>query len=461
MDKSGYVLAGFDTFATIVNNFMLGKKGDWNDNFTRERVADFLRETCAGFLHSYGQSFTGKKRYEKYNEKEARLYKKCRDLGFFDGCDFIADSGGFQISVGRMTESEAHLLQDLYYQFVQDYKHLIDKAFILDVPPGPGCKIFKDFKDVYDHNLKSYKVAKNLPDDVRDKIIYIHHFRTPRLWDIYTKIMRENDMFSAFQYHGTGGIVANLVSDMVIPCIIYVLPLVPLLVEAKKAGRDFLNFHILGGANFRDVMYYELFKIVVKEYHGIDLKITYDSSGLFKSFMIGRYLWIRHPDGHLKKMDVRTPNLNRRFSHDTFVRDQYQITMDEFADKVGFKRIDLKDIYNPDTGTFYEDIKVYSMFYMLHQWREVQNEMKAWAKEIYPLYKNKQRDMFTNACMEATRDLNSRRITQKGLTKGRSIIRSLDMLIELNEPYCKYIVDKVLSKDEFIQLDERTRILPA
>ena len=199
--------------------------------------------------------------------------------------------------------------------------------------------------------------------------------------------------------------------------------------------------------------------MVVKETHGIELNITYDSSGLFKSFMIGRYLWIRHPDGHLQKMDVRTPNLDRRFSKQVRVRDQYQITMNEFADKMGWKRIDVREIYSPETGTFYEDIKSYSMLYMLNQWREIQDENKKWAKEVYHLYRDGNRQDFTRACMEATKSLNSGKITKKGVTKGHSIIRSLDMLRSLDEKYCKYIVDKALSKDEFVDLDAKRRVL--
>lgn len=459
MTRSGYVLAGFETLATILNNFALGKKDRWNDNFTRKQISDFLCNTCAGFLHSYGQNFSGKRKYEKYNKKEEELYTKCRSWGFFDDGVFVADSGGFQISVGRMDEREASLLQDMYYDFLRNHHQVLERAFILDVPPGPGCKIFNNFQDVYGHNLRSYQEAKRLPDEVRDKIIYIHHFRTPRLWEIYTKIMREYDMFSAFKYHGTGGIVANMSSDMIIPCIIYVIPMIPLLNEAKKHGRDYLNFHILGGANFRDVMYYELFKKVVRENHGIELNITYDSSGLFKSFMIGRYLWVWHPSGHLQKMDVRTPNLKRRFCGGTWVYERYQQVMDELADKLGIKRIDVGDVYDPETGTFYEDIKVYSMLYMLNQWAEIQEEMKLWADSVYDQYKAGDRDEFTRICMEATKRLNSGKITKKGVTKGHSVIRSLDMLVDLDEDYCKFIVDKFLAKDEFTQLSSSTEIL--
>ena len=145
MAESGYVLAGFETLATIVDNFFKGKRGRWNDNFTREEISTFLASKCAGYLHSYGQNFANKKKYNKYSATEANMYEKCRDMKIFDGCTFIADSGGFQISIGRLTRRESDLLRNMYYEWIEEYHEVLDKAFILDIPPGPGCEIFHNF----------------------------------------------------------------------------------------------------------------------------------------------------------------------------------------------------------------------------------------------------------------------------------------------------------------------------
>ncbi len=459
MVKSGYILAGFESLASIINNYMLGKKGRFDNNFTRDQISDFFGSICSGFLHSYGQNFAGKKRFGKYNVNEENVYNKCRSWGFFNSSNLIIDSGGFQISVGRLTRQESDLLGTMYYEWIKNHHHVIERAFILDIPPGPKCEIFQTFDDVYALNLESYNRAKDLPDEVREKIIYIHHFRTPKLWDLYTKILREDNMFNSFQHHGTGGIVANMATDMVIPCIIYILPMIPLINEAIRCGRNFLDFHILGGANFRDVTFYELFRKVVLEKHNINLNITYDSSGLFKSLMIGRYLWVDHPDGYLQKMDVRTPNLNSRFSKNVRVYEQYQIILDVFAEKMNFTKINSDEIYDPKTGTFYEDVKVYSMLYMLWQWAEIQERSRRIADRIYPLYSSGETGEFTYQCAKLTRELNSGKMTKKGVKKATSVARSLDMLTNLDEDYCKDLVKKFLSKDEFYQLDPKTSII--
>ena len=456
--KSGYVLAGYETLATILDNFIAGRRGRFNDNFTRADISKFLSTNLSGFLHSFGQDFPNKKKYDKYNLKEGTLYHKCRSMRIFDDCTLIADSGGFQISTGRLTRRESDLLYDMYYEWLVDYKDSYDKAFILDVPPGPGCKIFHNFEDVYNKNLESYKRAQNLPDDVRKKIIYIHHFRTPKLWEIYTKIMRENDMFNSFQYHGTGGVVANMASDMIIPCIIYVLPLIPLINEAKRNHRDYLNFHILGGANFRDILFYELFTKVVKEKHNFKLNITYDSSGVFKQVMHARFIYVKDEFGHYRKMNIKSDNLHLKFTDKLSVMTIYERVLNDFAKQHGFKEISVDGVYDPARNTFWEDIKVYSMLYIFHLYSTIQQDMREFANAVYPLYENGDMENFYKECFEVIRSLNQGNITKKQKVKAHSIKRSLDMLSALNEPMCYEIIKRYLSKDEFCNLDEETSI---
>lgn len=459
MIRSGYIVAGFETLTSITDNFIKNSKGRYTNNFTRDDISKFLGETCSGFLHSYGQYFPGKKNYSKYNKSEADTFRKCRNTGFFNNSDFIVDSGGFQISIGRLTLNESNLLLKMYYEFLEENNDVYDRAFILDVPPGPGCDIFHTFDQLYDLNLWSYQKAKKLSDITRNKMIYIHHFRTPKLWELFTKILRDYDMFNSFQYHGTGGVVANMKSDLTIPCIIYVLPIITLLNECKKYNRSLLNFHVLGGSSFRDILFYELFKIHVKEIHNIELNITYDSSGLFKALMRGRFLQVYDGSKYIK-MDIRTDNLDMRFKNDMKVIDMYKSYIEKLVQRhPQIKPIKIDNIYNNDTGTFYEEVKVYSMLAMLDQYSILQEMMRNKAKEIYPLYKNDNMNDFINQVSLITQSLNSGKVTRKQTVKSVSIVKSLDMLTNLDEDYCKHIVDTFLVKDEFIDLEPRTKIM--
>ena len=448
--KSNYVLAGGETIITIIDRFFRHK--DFNNHFSKQDINNFFSNTCDKFLHSFGQSFAGRKNYKTYNQKEADMLKKTRDTGLMDSSEWIIDSGGFQASIGILDRRELDILFDLYYEFLVKYKDLYDRAFILDIPPGPGCKIFSCFNDVYDLNYKSYLTAKSLPQDVKDKIVYIHHFRTPKLWDIYSRIMNDNNMFNEFKFHATGGIVANSTSDSDIPCIIYVLPLIPLLNEAIKFNRSYLKFHVLGGATFRDILFYELFTIHVKNTHNIDLEITYDSSGPFKGLMVGRYLPVLD-EGLIKKMDLRESILDLRFKDDIKVIDMYRNLLNNMSIKHSIKQIPVSEVYSKETGTFVEENRVYSLMYMLEIYSLVQDWMRNECDELYKFYESGDLEEFNSSAEYITRNINSGRITKKQKAKTFSISKSLDMLTNLDEEFCQYVVNKCLSKDEFTYLD--------
>ena len=459
---SSYVAAAFESLGEIIDKFITVE--GFGDCFSRDTLNNFFLQTCDKFLHSFGQSFAGRKKYDKYAEQEAKLFKKNRDYGFFNSCIFMVDSGAFQISTGLLDRRETDILHKVYYDdFLVNYTDVFDRAFVLDIPPGPGCSVFSSFDDVYKLNYESYIKASELPDHVREKIVYIHHFRTPKLWDIYTRIMDENDLFDKFKWFSTGGIVANMASDTAIPCIIYVLPLIPLIVRAKKYGRKKLYFHILGGAQYRDVFFYELFKIHVLKVHGIELEITYDSSGIFKGLMIGRTLPIML-DGKLTRLDLRTSALDGK--HIGAIDDRktieiYRDTLKELC-KFGFKDINMKEVYSQETGTFLYDVRSYSMLHMLYIYAKVQSYLKEVAIDLYKLFEAGDQEnlvLFNKKISEVTRNMNEGKVTKKQISKSNSVITSLDMLTKLDEEFCHYIVEKFLSKDEFTTLSSNKDLL--
>lgn len=455
---SSYVLAGCDGLSSIIERFML-ESDEFDNNFTRDDISNFFDITCNKFLHSFGQDFKGKKKYNKYNWKEAEVFNVCKRTGFFKNSEFIVDSGAFQISMGLLNKRESELLFNMYYEFIQTYPEVFDRAFILDLPPGPGCEMFSSFKDVYNLNLLSFKIAANLPEEIRKKIIYIHHFRTPQIWRICNDILDTDDMFDKFQHFATGGIAANMSGDMSIPCIIYVLPLIPLLNRAIKYKRNKLSFHILGGSHYRDILFYELFKKLVMDKHKIDLSITYDSSTIYKSLMIGRIIPIFDGDS-IKKTDLRSNVLHTRFNnHGVKIEEAVIKTMENFSERYGFKKFDYPTIYNPKTNSFYDTLRVYAMLYHLAMYYEIEIAMKDFANKIYPLYIDGDLETFNKMIEFQTRKMNSNKITKKQMIKSYSVSKSLDMLANLDEDYCKYITDKFLVRDEFIELSEEKPLL--
>ena len=453
---SSYICAGFETLAGIIDRFLIDE--EYDNQFNRADIDNFFYNSSNKFLHSFGQNFAGRKSYTSYSQKEADIFKTCRSYNIFNKSLFYVDSGAFQVSIGLLNRKEMETLQEIYYHFLVDYQDVYDRAFILDLPPGPNCTVFKDFDDVLNLNKTSYTTAMNLPDAVRDKVIYIHHFRTPKLWEIYTKILNEDNIFDKFQYHATGGIVANMSSDSAIPCVIYVLPLIPLINQAIKFKRNYLHFHILGGATFRDILFYEIFKIHVLKKHGIELNITFDSSGMFKGLMVGRFLHILD-DQHVRKINLRSTALDLRFREDQKIVDIYREKISNMATRHNLKQIPMTEIYSKETGTFYKDVRVYSLLYMLDLYSEVENFIRDKSEEIYKMYEAGEYEVFNEQIRDLTQHLNGGKITRKQTSKSSSVLRSLDMLTNLDEDYCKYIVSKFLSKDEFVEMMEDHKTL--
>jgi len=463
--QSGYVCAGFETLSSTLFRFMrgdsTGEVSRFDDHFTVEDIRKMIPQIISGILHSFGQDYADIKKRHKYVEKEAKVFRLARQEGFLADVDFYVDSGGYQAASGRIEKKSTEQMIELFHQFLVEHHDVYDRAFILDLPPGPDCVIYDNWQEVYDWNYKTYNMAANMPDHVRNKLIYVHHFRTPKQWEIFNKIKNENNLFDKFQYHATGGVVANLQSDMIIPCIAYVLPLVPLLNDCIKFKRKKLNFHVLGGSNFRDIMFYEMFRKHVDEKFEIDLDITYDSSGLFKSLMMGRQLYILDEQSNsVKKTDIRSKRSKKRFYNTQFTTDEYLLNkLDMMSEKFNLKKLGLDSIYNPETGTIYDDFRAYAMLYMLDFYSEMQTVIRQYVDNTYGLYKAGEIGEFNHKNINFTKYLNSGKMTKKQTVKTSSLAKSLDILSSLDEEYCKYIVDTFMAKDEVIKLSKKEDLM--
>jgi hypothetical protein len=458
MTKSSFILAGFEAFGRIVNNFMLGKKPDrWHKNFTHNDLANYFNSTITGFLHSYGEDYAIRKNLKTYGKSQMRMIKRFLDTGLFKNVDLYLDSGGYQISTGKLNRYYSEALLDNYYDFTVEAKDLYDRSFILDVSPGQKCVMFECFEDVYEKNLRSYQEASQLPEDVRSKMIYVHHFRTPKLSEIYNRLLYENDFYKYFNHFACGGIVSNMASDLKIPCLVYIIPLIPLLKETIRNGRDYLNFHVLGGASYRDVLFYELFKEVVRRYHGIELKITYDSSGIFRQIFVARYIHASDELGNIKKMNIKSDNLHRKFG-DVTIQEKLDHILNKMARKYNFREIDiLNGIY--DEKTMHEDVKVYTMLYIFSLYSELTTTFHKWASEVLDVYESEDQEKFIDLCLEQTVKAAQGRYSSKVRHKTYSIGRSIDMLRDLDEEQCQHYVKKYLASDEFSYLDKTCQLL--
>jgi hypothetical protein len=459
MVRSSFILAGFEAFGRIVNNFILGKKPQrWNQNFTYTDLSHYFDSTISGFLHSYGEDYAIRKNLKTYGKSQMKMIKRFTDTGLFKNTNLYLDSGGYQISTGKLNRYYSEALLDNYYDFVVEANELFDRTFILDVSPGQNCVMFENFDDVYEKNLRSYNEAASLPDDVRKKMIYVHHFRTPKLSEIYNRLLIENDFYQKFDHFACGGIVSNMASDLKIPCLVYIIPLITLLKETKRAKRNYLNFHVLGGASYRDVLFYELFKEVVRRYHNIELNITYDSSGVFRQIFVARYIHAIDNLGNIRKMNIKSDNLDRKFYQGVSIREVLNQNLNNMARQYNFKEIDIMNgIY--DDKTMHEDVKVYTMLYIFSLYAELTTNFKKWAVDVLDVYESGDQERFTDSCLEQTKRAAQGRYSSKVRYKTYSIGRSIEMLKDLDEDRCDHYITKYLAPDEFTYLDKTCQLM--
>lgn len=459
MTKSSFILAGFEAFGRIVTNFVMGKKPDrWNKNFTYSDLSQYFNSTITGFLHSYGEDYAIRKNLKTYGKSQMKMIKRFLDTGLFKDIDVYLDSGGYQISTGKLDRYYSEALLENYYDFVVEANDLFDHSFILDVSPGQNCVMFDCFEDVYEKNLQSYQEATQLPEEIRSKMIYVHHFRTPKLSQIYNRILYDHEMYQYFNHFACGGIVSNMASDLKIPCLVYILPLIPLLKETVRHGRNYLNFHILGGASYRDVLFYELFKEVVRRYHNIELKITYDSSGIFRQIFVARYIHAIDDLGNINKMNIKSDNLHRNFYDNVTIQEVLNQNLNKMAREFNFREIDIMNgIY--DEKTMHEDVKVYTMLYIFSLYSELTTNFRRWAVDVLDTYESGDQETFTDKCLEQTVRAAQGRYSSKVRYKTYSIGRSIDMLRDLDEDQCNHLIKKYLAPDEFTYLDKSCQVM--
>jgi len=455
---SNYTLAGCET----IWNYLKHGKQDW---VSLKDLQDFLQQAgCTRYLHSFGQNFQEGK-FDAHLRGEVKMLKVIREL--YEGCTLIYDSGGYQISTNKLKRNDLPRFMDLFYdEFIGENYEDLDKFFILDLPPGPGCEAFKDFNDLKQWNLESYLRAAALPQKIKDKCVYIHHFRTPKLWEVFTSIMRDNDLFNEFKFHGTGGLVANQATDTKISYIISVFPLVQLLKEAVKYKRTELDFHILGNATFKDILFYHLIEKHVFETHGITLKISFDSSGLYGEVMTGRTIRTINDDFVVSKIGLREAELDNRFIGDKSFsnREKLSEVINQMCEKTGLKAppedIMMKVYYineKDNKSQFHPIARLYIALFYLYSYSRTTDLSKPAADHLYGLYKN-DTEKFSKGLGELTRRANFGKLTRKQKLKTYGFDNTLDLITTLDEEKCFSLVRKFLGRDEF-DLDTERKIL--
>jgi hypothetical protein len=458
---SNFVCAGGDCFASLLGNFI--DKHGGSEYFTDEKVNYFLKNSVNKYLYSYGTglSYKTKKMSPNHNERIATEVKKIVDRPLMKDCTLLIDSGGFQVAMGAVEAKDMPSFINKYHSFLEANHNNFSYAFSLDLPPGPATTVFESYQQLEDLNRLSYRTTAALPAPVKDKMIYIHHFRTPSLYDSWSKFLWEENLANGFKNFATGGIVANMATDMTIPVIIYVIPLSEILKYAISKNMTEFNFHVLGGANFIDVFYHKLFSYHIQKVHNVKVNITYDSSALFKGLAIGRFIPVFKDDGNLIKMDLRSSVLHLRFENMMTIEDKVYQLLNDIADHYGFRKLtpETDPIYDIERNTFSRSVHMYLLCYMLHIYRHIELKCENFVEEIYPMYTQQKQVEFDEKCYEFAKKFNQGKNTRKQKAKISSIYKSLNILTVMDRAYNRHLIHKFMATDDISTMNSGGDIL--
>ena len=447
---SNFVCAGGDCFVSLQGNFI--DKHGGSEFFNDQKLNEFIKNSTDRYLYSFGTglSYKTKKMSPKHTERIVGEIGKITSRPFMENTNLYVDSGGFQIAMGAILPEDMPKFIKVYHEFLKNNHEKFNYAFTLDLPPGPSTSVFSSYQQLEDLNRSSYQASNQLQQEAKDKMIYIHHFRTPSLYDTWSKFLWEENLADGFKNFGTGGLVANMQTDLTIPCIIYTIPLSEILKYALSKKMKSFNFHVLGGANFIDVFYHKLFSYHIKKVHDVDVKITYDSSAIFKGLAIGRFIPAFRENGNLIKMDLRSNNLHLRFDGMDTVQDKTYKLLNEIAEIYNFTKLnpDKHPIYDNERNTFTRSVHMYLICYMLGIYRYLEVLSENFIEQIYSLYTDGKQDEFDEKCYAFASKMNQGKNTRKQKAKIASIYKSLNILSDLDRDYNKHLIHKFMSNDD-------------
>jgi len=454
MNKAGnYVMAALPSLVQHCNGVLKQHQGYLNN----DSINKFLLENCDKFLSSIGVCLTkGKPPTEKILEKYSKVLDRFEEAEYLKDCEVIIDSAGYQLQSNYMKKQEIPTFIDIYHKFLENSSHRFDRAFMLDVAPGATHCPFDSWQEMEQLNRLSYGKSAELPKNIRDKMIYIHHFRTPSIKKVYDKLLNEG-YADGFQHFATGGLVSFSKSSSTTPIILYSIPLIDVILHAKKVGMKKFKWHCLGGSEFKDILFHKLAEIHIKKIHDIDVEITYDSSTIFKTLAMSRYIYVPLENESIWKMSIRSDNIHMPWKQKGTVEEYFYTLLNEVADKYGFKSLNSKDnpIYNNE-GKLSRVSYMYGIIHQLQMFNICDKWCKDTAKDIYSEYVTGQTKnfagQFDNKIEKTMFNFNNGITSNRLSARTPSVYKSLEFLRNLDLKECNHYVTNFMAGDECEQL---------
>lgn len=457
MKNSGFVAAALPAIRAHFNSILKYYPGYMEP----ETINRFLLENCDKYLTSVGFGIKphlpiDKRVFGRYGKQ----FHNIRSRPYLKGCELMLDSAGYSFQVGQIPKDKTVEWVDLYHEFVKENAQYLSNAFLFDPVPGSSQSIIESYDEMERLNVMSYTKASELPDDVRNKMMYIHHFRTPQINKLFKKLLFEYDFGSKFNSFATGGLVSfSKGCQGRPPCNMYIIPLIAIITHAKKRGLKKFRFHVLGDSDFKSVLFHKFAERHIKEVHGIEIEITFDSTAIMKTFMLGRYLYVPiHETKSINKMYIRKSDLHMSWKDKGTVEDYFYFLANKIAEEYNFKKIGPKNEPIYENGRLTRILYAYGLCVMIQLYNLCENWCNDIVDSIYPLYQTGQILKFDREIEKSMQKINDGKLSRKLYSRSLAVNNSLDMLTSLDMDYCDYLINRYLSQDESVSLSDAAKI---
>jgi hypothetical protein len=293
MGPSNFVLANLHSFRTHIDMSLR----DYPEFLNEDIVNTFLLNNVNKYLISFGIAL--QKNPKKITNKIIKRFDKCYynksiNRKLLDGVELSIDSGGYQLQTGYLKKELISDYVDLYHDdLIPTHSDHTKYFFTIDIAPGGDSgSVIDSWKTMIELNNLSYKKTRELKKEYKDKMIYIHHFRTPKLFDMHNKFLFEDGLADGLLNFSTGGLASYLIKLSSPDYVMYTIPLVSILLYAKQKNIKKFRFHVLGASDWKDILYHRIFERHIKNVHDLDVEITFDSSTVGRTLGRARFFYL-------------------------------------------------------------------------------------------------------------------------------------------------------------------------
>lgn len=269
--------------ATVVNtiNRLISSRQD------RESIEKIMRRMLKKGMISFGE-----RTKLKNNHPETQI-EYFRDIlsssipeSVLNEMDLYIDSGGYQLSIGKIPYKYIDTYIDAYIRYLDQYRDEYDYAFSLDIPSLP---VGSD-KSLYELNKYTTDRILEFPEDIKKKIYYVCHFTNFDRYTSWNKLIIEHKILDHFVNFSIGGVAAKLNKTMKnLQFYIYIFGICQILLGIKELPKE-IKIHILGVGTPTSIFFFLLLEELLKRKLNIDITFTFDSSSPLQKVILSRVI---------------------------------------------------------------------------------------------------------------------------------------------------------------------------